>query len=199
VLAASHTGNWDLAACAVAREVPLTIVTKRLSVGWLDAFWQSTRAGRGIQLVEARGAVPRVREALARGAAVAMMIDQVPTSPKHAVVTMFLGRPCLVDRAPAALAASSGTPLVVAASARQPGGEHRLHVLDVLEPPPRPGRAWIDDATRRATAALEAFVRTRPTEWLWMHRRWKGIAPGTKLAPCRTTPSSSPAAASRAA
>jgi KDO2-lipid IV(A) lauroyltransferase len=199
VLAASHTGNWDLAACAVAREVPLMIVTKRLSVRWLDAFWQSTRARSGIELVDARGAVPRVREALERGSAVAMMIDQVPASPRHAVMTPFLGQSCLADRAPAALAASSAAPLVVAASARQPDGEHVLYVLDVLEPPQRPGRAWIDDATRRATAALDAFVRARPSEWLWMHRRWKAIPPGTKLAPCRTTPSSSPAAASRAA
>jgi KDO2-lipid IV(A) lauroyltransferase len=198
VIAASHTGNWDLAACAVARDVELLVVTKRLSLRSIDGFWQSTRAGRGVRLVDAVGAVPHARAALSRGAAVAMMIDQAPSSARHAVRVSFLGRPALADRAPAALAASRAAPLVVAASARGADGEHVLHVLDVIAPPRRPGRAWIDAATVRATAALDGFVRAQPTQWLWMHRRWKGVEAGTKLAPCRTTPSSSPAAASRA-
>jgi len=198
VVAASHTGNWDLAACAVARDVELVIVTKRLSVRSLDEFWQSTRRARGVRLVEARGAVGCARAALGRGAAVAMMIDQVPSSPRHAVPVDFLGRPALADRSPAAVAASTGAALVVAASSRDTGGEHVLHVLDVLVPPARPGRPWVDDATVRTTAALDAFVRVRPTQWLWMHRRWKTIDRGTKLAACATTLSSSRAAASRA-
>jgi KDO2-lipid IV(A) lauroyltransferase len=175
VLAASHTGNWDLAACAIARDTELAIVTKRLSVGSLDAFWQSARAARGVRLFDARGAVRVARAALGRGAAVAMMIDQVPASARRAARVEFLGRPALADRAPAALAAACGAPLVVAASARAADGEHVLYVLGVLVPPRRPGPGWVDAATLAATAALAAFVRAHPTQWLWMHRRWKGV------------------------
>jgi Kdo2-lipid IVA lauroyltransferase/acyltransferase len=198
IVAASHTGNWDLAACAIAKDVELAIVTKRLSVGPLDAFWQSARAARGVRLIDARGAIGPARAALGRGAAVAMMIDQVPASPRHAVPVAFLGRAALADRAPAAMAAASGAPLVVAASERDDRGGHVLHVLDVLVPPRRPGPRWIDGATIAATAALDAFVRVHPTQWLWMHRRWKGFEPGTKLAPCRMILSSSRGAVSRA-
>jgi|HubBroStandDraft_1064217.scaffolds.fasta_scaffold12311_2 KDO2-lipid IV(A) lauroyltransferase len=198
VIAASHTGNWDLAACAIAKDVELAVVTKRLSVRALDAFWQSTRGARGVVLFEALGAVRQTRAALARGVAVAMMIDQVPASPGRALRATFLGRPALADRAPAALAASCGSPLVVAASARAADGDHVLYVLDVLVPPGRPGPRWIDEATAAATAALDAFVRAHPTQWLWMHRRWKGLEAGTKLGACPMTPSSSRAAASRA-
>jgi KDO2-lipid IV(A) lauroyltransferase len=131
-----------------------------------------------------------------------MMIDQVPASPRHAIADVFLGRAVLADRAPAALAASTGAPLVVATSRRAADGAHRLEVLAVLHPPARPGRAWIDGATRAATRALDAFVRRHPSQWLWLHRRWKRLdhAPvGTMLgAPCKT-PSSSPAAPSTAA
>jgi lauroyl/myristoyl acyltransferase len=61
VVAASHTGNWDLAACAVAREVELLVVTKHLSVRWLDRFWQSTRAALGVRLADAAGAMARAK------------------------------------------------------------------------------------------------------------------------------------------
>jgi KDO2-lipid IV(A) lauroyltransferase len=202
VVAASHTGNWDLAACAVARDVELLVVTKRLHVRWLDRFWQRTRAAQGVRLADPSGALKRARETLARGGAVAMMIDQVPSAAKHGIVVEFLGRPALVDRAAATLAARAGAPLVLAASRREPGGEHVLHVLGVLLPPTRAPRAWIDMATVTATRALDRFVREHPSQWLWLHRRWKRLDPPPRAGmlgePCPTR-SSSPVAASRAA
>jgi len=193
VIAASHTGNWDLAVCALAQERPVSLVTKRLSVRGLDAFWQRARGRAGVSLLEADGAAREAMAALARGELVVMMIDQRP--PARGVVAEFLGAQVLVDRAPAALAARAGVPLVVAAQERTRTG-HVLHALAVLEPPSRERVAWIDDASRRATAALDAFVRARPAQWLWMHRRWRAIS-----YPCaiRSTRSSSPAGPSGAA
>jgi KDO2-lipid IV(A) lauroyltransferase len=201
VIAASHTGNWDLAACAVAREVELLVVTKRLRVRSLDRFWQTTRAAHGVRLADAGGAVRRAREALAAGTAVAMMIDQVPASPRHAVVADFLGRQALADRSPAALAAASGAPLVVAAARRDDRGEHVLYVLEVLLPPRERRRAWIAEATLAATRALDRFVRVYPDQWLWLHRRWKHLDRGVSVATLPeqcTIRSSSPGAVSRA-
>ena len=173
VLAASHTGNWDLAACAVARRLgPISVVTKRLSMTSVDALWQRTRAGYGVHLVESRGAFAMAREALGTGSAVAMMIDQVPAHERHGTRARFLGEEAWVDRAPATVAARFGVPLVVTASRRDERGVQRLSILDVLEPPRRAGVAWIDDASSRATTALERFVLAHPSEWLWMHRRW---------------------------
>jgi KDO2-lipid IV(A) lauroyltransferase len=196
VVAASHTGNWDLAACAVAQEVELLVVTKRLRVGWLDRFWQGTRAALGVTLVDADGALGRGRAVLRRGGAVAMMIDQVPLSSRHASRVEFLGRSAATDRAPAALAASARAPLVVIAAWRDPRGRQVLQLLDVLHPPSRPSPSWVVDATRSATLALDRFVRARPSQWLWLHRRWKPMLPTTS--PCKTTPSSSPVAPSPA-
>jgi Kdo2-lipid IVA lauroyltransferase/acyltransferase len=174
VIAASHTGNWDLAACAMAREVELLVVTKHLSVASIDGFWQSTRARHGVTLSGAEGALARGREVLRRGGAVAMMIDQAPSSRRYAVAVDFLGRPALADRGPATLAATAGSPMIVAAARRTKSGTHLLEVLRVIEPPPRTlARSWIGQATISAAQALEAFVRAHPDQWLWLHRRWK--------------------------
>jgi KDO2-lipid IV(A) lauroyltransferase len=186
VLAASHTGNWDYAACAVATRMPLVVVTKRLSAARLDRFWQGTRAAFGVELVEGRGALTHGKAALDRGASVAMMIDQVPMREAHALRLPFLGADALVDRAPFALAARTRAPLLVVASRRRGFLRHELVVLDVLEVPPRAARDWIDSAAARATAALERFVLANPSEWLWMHRRWRAPRPGTRRGGERT-------------
>jgi KDO2-lipid IV(A) lauroyltransferase len=212
VVAASHTGNWDLAACAMAADVELLVVTKHLSVASIDRFWQSTRARQGVTLTGAQGALARSHQTLRRGGAVAMMIDQAPSSRRHAVAVDFLGQPAFADRAPAALAAAARAPLVVAAARREASGDHVLHVLDVIDPAAsegRPGRDWIARATTRATRALEGFVRAYPAQWLWLHRRWKtpgqrpsGVDPGAREAtlarPWAKIRSSSPGEASRA-
>jgi len=174
VFAATHTGNWDLAACAMARRMPLLVITKRLSMRALDHFWQSTRSRYGVRLRGALGAMEEGRRMLREQGAVAMMIDQVPLQRRHAVPVEFFGRPAFADKAPAALAAAAGAPLVVSATFRDDDGVHHLVVLDVLFPE-KAGPAWIAQATRASTEALECFVRAHPSEWLWLHRRWKEI------------------------
>ena len=179
VLAASHTGNWEIASCAVAqlarRHVPLLVVTKHLSIGWVDAFWQASRARYGVSITAARGALERARAQLRQGGMVATMIDQVPLRRAHAIELPFLGASAWVDRAPATLAARTGAFFVVPAARRLLDGRQEIIVLEAMEPSRT--RAWIDMATARANAALERFVRDHPTEWLWMHRRWKSPPP----------------------
>lgn len=199
VLAASHTGNWDLGACAVAQEIHLLVITKHLTARSLDAFWQSTRASHGVSLAPASGAVGRAREVLRAGGAVAMMMDQVPGSKDHALCGTFLGASAWLARGPAVVAARNAAPLVVTACRRDERGAHRLHVLAVLEPPFKATRAWVDDATRAASRALDEFVRAHPDQWLWLHRRWKepeasrvdpAVHDATLERPCKTRSSS---------
>jgi KDO2-lipid IV(A) lauroyltransferase len=189
VLAASHTGNWELAAFRVAEETSLLAVTEELHVRGFDGFARRVRKARGV-LVATEGSADvlrarpptrqiarRIRDMLRGGGIVAMMIDQVPARRRHALSTNFLGAPAFVTRGPAVLAARSGAPLLVAA-ARKASDSHALSVLSVHVPPPRAGHAWVDEVTRDATAALDRFVREHPDEWLWLHRRWKEPARG---------------------
>jgi KDO2-lipid IV(A) lauroyltransferase len=182
VVAASHTGNWELAAFAAARFIGvrgrrLAIVAKPLRVRAFDAFCTEVRRTAGLVLLTPHGAMGAAREAIARGDVVAMPIDQVPERTRHAVSARFLGAPALLDRAPATLAARTGATLLVVAAEREARGKgrQRLRVLASLVPPRRGGvgrAGWAADATRAANAALEAFVRRTPASWLWLHRRW---------------------------
>lgn len=173
VLATAHTGNWDLVACAAARQLPLALVTKRLRVRWLDRFWQRERAARGIRLLDGEGAFRGALHAIARGESVALMIDQVPERTSAVTRALFMGRMADCDQMPAMLAARAGVPLVLALGFRSPDGTHAVDIPLSIEPPERPSRAWLEDSTRRLNEALEAFVRERPAQWLWLHRRWK--------------------------
>jgi KDO2-lipid IV(A) lauroyltransferase len=176
VVATAHTGNWDMLACAAAQRLPLTVVTKRLSLGWLDRFWQQTRARYGVRWVSVGTAASAARRALARGEAVAMLIDQAPERSRAQLVMPFLNQLAEVDLAPALVAMRARVPLVLVVAERLPGGRQRAVLLGHFEPPARPSRRWAEQTMQSATRALEAHVRARPEQWLWMHRRWKRSA-----------------------
>jgi len=178
VLAASHTGNWEIASCFVAQTLPLLVVTKHLSVGFVDRFWQASRARYGVTTIDSRGAFAAASERVRSGGAVAMMIDQVPNRASHAMALPFLGANAFVDRAPATVAARTGALFVVPAARRTASGAQELVVLDAIAP--RKSREWIDEATARANALLDRFVRENPSQWLWMHRRWKAPSPSRR-------------------
>ncbi len=168
VIAASHTGNWEAAAFALARLEPVAVVAKRQGVSSVERFIHATRARFGVTVLLPRGAMANAADALAKGTIVAMPIDQAPDRAEHGDVVDFLGADALVDRAPFVLAKRARATVLVAVCEGS-----RVHVIDVLEAAdlvcPRA-------AARRATRALEAHVRAFPTSWLWLHRRWKRVA-----------------------
>ncbi len=177
VVATAHTGNWDLVACACAKRTRLAVLTKRLSSPSLDAFWQSTRGARGVELIAAPDgdAIARARAVLREGGAVAILVDQDPRRAHSVVRAPFLGEDALHDATVAMLAARARAPIVTAFARRTIDREIVLEIeaLDV----PRGTRL---DATTRAIAdRLDAFVRRSPTQWLWLHRRWTSARSGT--------------------
>ena len=180
VLAASHTGNWELVAYGAAKvfagyDRRLAVVVKEQSVGAVHAFCMNLREACGLRLLAPIGAMTEARRSLATGHIVAMPVDQVPDRARHGVGVSFLGAPAHADRAPAALARAAGATLVVTAGSRD-GRTQRIHLLAELTAASQvemPAAEWIAGATRAASAALEAFVRQRPSAWLWLHRRWR--------------------------
>ena len=173
VVATAHTGNWDLVACAVAERTPLTVITKHLSIRWLDRLWQGLRRRRGVELVSVGAAGRAALKAVAEGRWVATLVDQAPERSRAVCEAPFLGQRARVDLTPALLALRARCPLIVAFPERLHDGRHSLALSAVLAPPARPTRQWAVDAMTEVTRLLDVHVRAHPEQWLWMHRRWK--------------------------
>jgi KDO2-lipid IV(A) lauroyltransferase len=151
------------------------VVTKRLSIRWLDRLWQAARAARGVRLVHAEGAAREVLRATRSGEIVAMLVDQAPDRGRSVVRASFLGAPAWVDLSPAILARRARVPLVAAFPIRNPDGTHAVRVAGVLDLSPGGACPAPAEAMLQITAWLDAFVRAHPEQWLWMHRRWKPL------------------------
>ena len=80
----------------------------------------------------------------------------------------------------ARVAMATGAPVLPAFILREGAGpRHVVKILPAIEVVRGRDRdESIRENTQRFTAAIEAVVREHPTQWNWIHRRWKTRPPG---------------------
>ena len=168
-----HFGNWELlAATHGLAGFGLSVVVRPLDNPYLDNLIARARERSGLRAISKRDAVQGVREALARGECIGILLDQ--DAGRAGVFVPFLGRPASTSRALAVLAIKTRAPVLPAFIHRLPDGGHEL-VLDPEIPLAITGDLDHDIHvnTARFTEAIERHVRAHPEQWFWVHRRWK--------------------------
>ena len=172
VIMVPHSGNWYMAAWAMARcGVPLFAIAARQRNPYIDA-WMNRQYGEGLEVVE-RGSVrvmAEIKSRLGQGRCFAILPDlRVPVKD---VQVPFLNGTANVSHGGASFAAAAGAPVVVAIMRRENG----LHVFDHLATlRPDPAKSRKDEAvrlTREAMALLDSAIRKAPEHWFWYNKRW---------------------------
>ncbi len=168
----AHTGNWEICP-PVAREkgVPVHVVFRPANNKRVDALIMKARGG----FVE--GAVPKgaegakqVMKLMAAGRHFGMLLDQ---KQNDGIAVPLLGRPAMTTSAPAAFALRYGAMLMPIRVERLGGVRFRVTAEAPVEARPTGNRqADLVALTAGINAVFDRWIRERPGEWLWLHRRW---------------------------
>ena len=85
----------------------------------------------------------------------------------------FFGRDAMTTPIVAQLSLRFDCPAVPARVERLEGARFRLTLYPPLEPPGGESReAQVAARARQMNALFEEWIRARPEQWLWLHRRW---------------------------
>ncbi len=168
-----HCGNWELNALAVARRVVnLKIVARPIDNPYLNWLVEKTRRKYGNSVIYKKGALKKILWALKNDEVVAILMDQSVLE-TEGVAAEFLGKRDYTMKTPAVIAMKTGVPVLPAFIKRTNGG----HVIEVGEQIELDTSEDAEGATFHNTVIfsqkIEEYVRRNPTEWLWIHRRWK--------------------------
>lgn len=170
----SHMGWWEMSAAAggLAGVAP-TVVTTVLKPEWLDAMITEGRSSCGITAAYHPGSMPSVMRVLRKGGSVAFMNDQYAPPPMGAPVPFF-GALVNTLTVVGPLAKRTGAAVVPVSVERD---EHGVNVV-TMQPEFDLSAAKGDAAasTTLIAARVEEWVRRRPAQWLWIHRRFKNAA-----------------------
>ncbi len=174
VVLTAHCGNWELISCANhSHGLGLAAMTRGFDDEGLQRLTVDLRAHLGSEAI-ARGSRKSSRQMLKTvksGGCLAMLIDQDIRT--DGVWVPFFGKLAHTPTAAADLALRLGADVVPTFAERLENGRHRVTFHAALQLP-----ADATEATALMTAAIEAQIRRRPEQWVWMHRRWRRRPPG---------------------
>ena len=172
ICVSGHIGNWEITSLgATQRGLPLVHVYRAANNPWVDRLIERCREPIGGRHYpkSSRGA-RNLLAALKAGEHLAMLVDQ---KYNEGIAVPFFGRDAMTAPALADLALRFGVPVVPARVERLGGARFRLTVFPPLD---LPDTGDHDDDVRtimvRINAMFEDWIRDRPDQWLWLHRRW---------------------------
>ncbi len=174
IMLSGHYGNWEMAGYVFGLfGFPTYSVARTLDNPYLERYLLSFRERTGQKMIPKSGGYDQIVEVLESNKPLSMLADQ--DAGQRGLFVDFFGRPASTHKAIALLAIEHNAPVVVGVARRTgPGFRYELRCAQIIEPGEFTGGA--DDArllTQRYTSVLEELIRQDPSQYLWLHRRWK--------------------------
>ncbi|APW59634.1 lysophospholipid acyltransferase family protein [Paludisphaera borealis] len=174
ILLSGHYGNWEMAGYVFGLfGFPTYSVARALDNPYLDRYLRSFREQTGQRMIPKAGGYDQIVEVLQTNKPLSMLADQ--DAGQRGMFVDFFGRQASTHKAIALLAIEHNAPIMVGVARRiGPGFRYELRCAEIIQPSELSGGA--DDVkllTQRYTSALEDLIRRDPTQYLWLHRRWK--------------------------
>lgn len=179
VLLSGHVGNWEVAGIALCRLIgPIFSVAKAVEQGPFERYLRQQREVCGQRVISFKGAVDRARAILTDGERIGFVGDQ--HGRVNRIWTPFFGMPAAYVKTPATLARRYGYPVSMCFCTRVgPGFRFRLVITPPVHPDPdRPVREDVARIIQTFSQRLEACIRERPGDYLWLHQRWRAAQDG---------------------
>lgn len=196
IVALAHFGNWEAGPIIATRHgAPLSIFVRPLNNRLVDRLVRGVRLSLGSELLEKRMAGNDARRALGilrNGGVLGVMVDQRYTG---GLKVPFIGQDALTSPAAVEMAYHFNCALLPMRVERTRGARYRA----VIDPPldiPRTGDRKVDveAGVIRLNRVVEGWIRARPEQWLWLHKRWR-LTPKRPIKPPRVMRQDSPSRA----
>jgi KDO2-lipid IV(A) lauroyltransferase len=168
-----HTGSWELAAIMPpVMGYETSAVSKAMSNPKIDKLIVNARENRGMKNIPRGKSYQKLIDVLKRGECLIIMIDQ-DTQVKGVFVDFF-GRKAYTPDGAARIALETQSPVVMAYMKRIGKNRHQYTILPEI-PLVNTGNVERDlfENTRIYTQMIENVIREIPSQWVWMHERWK--------------------------
>lgn len=176
ILATGHLGSWEAGIAAITSARPFFAVARLMDNPFLQRFLNRHNFRGGATIIPKqhgfRGAA--MHRWRGQNAALAVLFDQYAS---RGVRVPFFGHSVPVYTTPARLHLSTGAPIIVGGFLRT--GPLRYKMVAVGAPivagPDLPHDEAVRALTAELVSRLERVIRMAPEQYLWLHRRFRGI------------------------
>jgi len=171
IFISGHMANWELASRSVTNEgVVLHGIYRAPNNPHMEPIFTRQNPGRGELLPKGAKGAKRAIQLLKTGGHLGILVDQ---KMNDGVAVPFFGRDAMTAPAVAQFAYRYKCPIVPVRVERLGGARFRItHHAPIDLPDTGDRHADILQTMTDINALLEGWVRERPEQWFWVHRRW---------------------------
>jgi KDO2-lipid IV(A) lauroyltransferase len=179
IMLTGHYGNFELPGYLMATlGFDMVAVMRPLDNPYLNDYIVKARESHGLSLLYKKGASASMEQTLQYGSILSFIADQ--DAGHKGVFVDFFSKKASTYRSISLVAREMKVPIIVGGSRRTSWDkfQHEIELEDIIYPEDWQGK---DDEVRyiteRFNKALENMIRKDPTQYLWLHRRWKSRPP----------------------
>ena len=171
-----HCGNWELLAIATSVKLSrsLAVVARPLDNPFLNRMIEKVRQKYGNRIVYKKAALKNILQAMRSNEAVGILMDQAVLA-REGFVIDFLGRGAWTTKMPALIARKTGAAVLPAFIQRTEHG-HTIKIFPEVQLSREAEKEeQVRKDTKKFSSYIEEYIQKHPSEWLWIHRRWKRV------------------------
>lgn len=175
ILITGHCGNWELMGLTLGVKIAnVTFVARKQNNPYLNKLVEKTRVKYGNKIVYKKGALKVLLSELKKNKGVGILMDQAVLKNEGYIID-FLGKPAWTTKMPALIARKTDA-AVIPVFINRDGDRHviNIHPEVILSGEEDIEKAIIED-TKNFSKYIEDYIKSHPSEWLWIHRRWKRV------------------------
>ena len=174
IMLTAHYGNFEIIGYLMGLfGFDIYSIARPLDNKYISEYLYSVRERFGQQILDKKGATQHMDEILSRGATLCFIADQ--DAGRKGIFVDFFGRKASTYKSIGLIAITNNIPIVVGYS-RRIGNlfKFEIKVNRIIMP-----HEWADKdnplewVTTEYTKAIEEFIREDPSQYWWLHRRWK--------------------------
>lgn len=174
IMATAHYGNFEIMGYMFGLfGFNVYSIARPLDNKFINRYLYDVRRRKGQKIIDKKGASELMSDTALRGATLGFIADQ--DAGKKGVFVDFFGRKASTYKSIGLLAISNNVPICVGYSRRIDNRFYfEIGVTRIIFP-----EEWADKddplrwVTAEYTKAIEQFIREDPSQYWWLHRRWK--------------------------
>ena len=170
-LIGAHIGNWEIGPyAAITVNQPVVAIYRPLNNPLLAGLLERRQANYGGDIYrKGREAALGMVSALKKGQFMCLLIDQ---KLREGMVVPFVGRDATTSLSYVNLAVRKKVPVMYMHTERLAGCRFRVTISPPISLPDVEDDASILELATEINGTLEQWIRQRPEQWFWPHRRW---------------------------
>lgn len=179
IILTAHYGNWELLARKlVIQGYTVSVIARDSDDPGITGITQRIRENGGYKVFDRDQPIIGAFRALKRNEILGILPDQ---NECEGIFVDYFGRPAKTAVGPAVLSLRSGAAIVPVFAPRIGRNKYKATAYPKIEfTPSGDEQKDIHDLTALVTNAIEREVRSNPSQWLWLHNRWKLSAEAPK-------------------